>query len=274
MDPFMTTATDSLHQTGSPSLAFAKSGIRPAMPAEAHLDMPEQSLRRAGAQRAPTSARFQGAAWLARLLIFGGGLLVTYYGTMEMYGVVSVGGTTPLEWALLVLFVANFSWIALAFTSGLYGFVWMLFLAPKTPALPAALTAKTAVVMPIYNETPARVFAAVQAMYEDVQATGLGAAFEFFFLSDTTNPDVFVAEEDCFVRLRESLGADAPIYYRHRPKNTARKAGSPSVARMSNHAIQCSPPTSLPSARAASIAVPPLRTLRRKCSKLLVWNLR
>ncbi len=159
-------------------------------------------------------------------MIFGGGLLVTYYGTMEMYGVVSVGGTTPLEWALLVLFVANFSWIALAFTSGLYGFLWMLFFAPKAPPLPAALNARTAVVMPIYNETPARVFAAVQAIYEDVRATGLGDAFEFFFLSDTTNPDVFVAEEEAFVRMRERLGVDAPVYYRHRPKNTARKAGN------------------------------------------------
>ncbi len=201
--------------------------IRPAMPPEAALAMPTQSLRsydRTMRRRAIGGAR--GGTYLARLLIFGGALLMTYYGAQEMYKVVSVGGTTSLEWALLVLFVANFSWIALAFTSSAVGFVWMLFLAPRPLGVPAALATKTAVVMPIYNESPERVFAAVQAMHEDVQATGLGHAFDWFFLSDTTNPDVFVAEERAFLQMRERIGADARVFYRHRPNNYARKAGN------------------------------------------------
>ena len=200
--------------------------IRPAMPAEATLAMPIQSLRRCDPPRAPLQKGLQGGALLARLLIFGGALALTTYGGWQMYKVVSLGGVTTLEWALLVLFVANFSWIALAFTSATVGFVWTLFLAPKSPALPVALERRTAVVMPIYNETPERVFAAVEAMIEDVEATGLGAAFEWFFLSDTTNPDVFVAEEQAFLLTRERRGPEAPIYYRHRTDNTARKAGN------------------------------------------------
>jgi membrane glycosyltransferase len=222
----MTSPTDTLRHAGPAPLPFTKPCLNPPMPPEARLAMPEQGLRRYDPGHKPARRSFDVATWFARLLIFGGGLIVTAYGTMEMYGVVSVGGVTPLEWALLVLFVANFSWIALAFTSGLYGFIWMLFFAPKTPALPSGLQAKTAVVMPIYNEAPSRVFAAVQAIYEDVQATGLGESFEWFFLSDTTNPDVFVAEEHAFVLMRERLGEDAPIFYRHRPNNTARKAGN------------------------------------------------
>ncbi len=198
----------------------------PPMPPESRLAMPEQGLRRYDPPRERVGREPRAATWFARLLIFGGGLALTVYGTTEMYGVVSVGGVTPLEWALLVLFVANFSWIALAFTSALYGFLWLLFAAPKPPALPGELKARTAVVMPIYNEAPARVFAAVQAIYEDVQATGLGSAFEWFFLSDTTNPDVYVAEEHAFVAMRERLGGEAVVYYRHRPNNRARKAGN------------------------------------------------
>ena len=76
--------------------------------------------------RARASTAHQGGTWLARALIFGGALAMTCYGAMEMYKVVSVGGTTPLEWALVVLFIANFSWIALAFTSALVGFLWIL----------------------------------------------------------------------------------------------------------------------------------------------------
>ena len=65
---------------------------------------------------------------------------LTVYGAHEMYKVVDVGGVTPLEWALLILFVANFSWIALAFTSALAGFFWLLLRrAPKPSSPPAAL---------------------------------------------------------------------------------------------------------------------------------------
>ncbi len=143
-----------------------------------------------------------------------------------MYEVVAVGGVTPLEWALVLLFVANFSWIALAFTSAIAGFVWLLLFAPRPSPAPAALREKTAVVMPIYNEAPARVFGALQAMMEEVQATGLGAAFEWFFLSDTTDPEIFIAEEHAFIAMRERIGRDHRIFYRHRPKNVSRKAGN------------------------------------------------
>jgi membrane glycosyltransferase len=196
------------------------------MPPESTLDMPVQSLSRYDKPRRPIRRRIQWGTGLARLLVFGGALALTAYGGWEMYKVVSLGGTTTLEWALLILFVANFSWIALAFSSAAVGFLWMLFLAPAVPPLPDELKTKTAVVMPIYNETPERVFAAVEAMYEDVQATGLGSAFDWFFLSDTTNPDVFVAEERAFLQMRGRLGSDAPVFYRHRIENTARKAGN------------------------------------------------
>ena len=199
---------------------------QPPMPEEAPLAMPVQGLLRYSLGYNRVGKAPAGGTWLARLLIFGGALAVTCYGADQMYKVVSLGGTTALEWVLLVLFVANFSWIALAFSSAAVGFLWMLFVAPRPPGVPAALTTKTAVVMPIYNEAPERVFAALQAMYEDVKATGLGDAFDWFLLSDTTNPDVFIAEERAFAALRDRLGPDAGIFYRHRRNNIARKAGN------------------------------------------------
>ncbi len=192
--------------------------------------MPVQHLRRHDPPRRRASpggfANSRGGTWLARLLIFGGALALTCYGADQMYRVVSLGDTTTLEWALLVLFVANFSWIALAFTSAVVGFLWMLFVAPKAPGIPAALAVKTAVVMPIYNEAPERVFAALQAMHEGIEATGLGASFDWFLLSDTTDPDTFVAEEHAFAALRDRVAPDTAIFYRHRRQNTERKAGN------------------------------------------------
>ncbi len=222
----MTPSTDIASHAGRARRAASDRSVQPPMPDEAPLAMPTQGLMRYDRPNRSPGRSTRAGTWFARLLIFGGAIGVTCYGADQMYKVVSLGGTTTLEWALLVLFVANFSWIALAFTSGAAGLVWMLFLAPKPPGIPTALTTKTAVVMPIYNETPERVFAALQAMYEDVGAAGLGDAFDWFFLSDTTNPDVFVAEEKAFAAMRERLGLEAGIYYRHRRNNTARKAGN------------------------------------------------
>ncbi|MGB6324510.1 MAG: glucans biosynthesis glucosyltransferase MdoH [Methylocella sp.] len=198
------------------------------VPPEAPLAMPAQRLAEfSRAERHWDVAHhpvFGG--WLARLLVFGGGLALTVYGACEMYKVVAVGGVTPLEWALLFLFVANFSWIALACTSALAGFIWLLFFAPKPSLPPVALRQRTAIVMPIYNETPARVFGAVAAMFEEVEASGLGRAFEWFFLSDTTDPEIFVAEEQAFLAMREWLGPGCRLFYRHRPRNLNRKPGN------------------------------------------------
>jgi membrane glycosyltransferase len=199
----------------------------PAMPPEAPLAMPVQSLTRFARKErrgwaAPSLAY---TPWAARLFVFGGALALTLYGAYEIYRVVEVGVITLLEWVLVVLFVANFSWIAVAFTSSVVGFLWLLFRAPAAVPLPETLTRKTAVIMPIYNEAPARVFAAVQSICEDVGATGLGDAFDYFFLSDTTDPDVWIAEERALLAIRERLPGER-LYYRHRRKNTSRKAGN------------------------------------------------
>jgi membrane glycosyltransferase len=198
------------------------------VPPEAPLAMPTQSLTRFnGTERHKNITRHPlFSTWLARLFVFGGGLCLTAYGTYEMYKVVEVGGVTPLEWALLVLFVANFSWIALACVSAFAGFIWLLWFPQKPPLPPVSLRQRTAIVMPIYNEAPARVFAALEAMIEEVGASGLGHAFEWFFLSDTTDPEIFVAEEQAFLAMRERLGQSCRLYYRHRPKNLNRKSGN------------------------------------------------
>ena len=200
----------------------------PAMPAESHLDMPTQSLSRFDRRRRRhwSNPIHRSTPWLARIVVFGVALVLLAYGTEEMYRVVNIGVVTLLEWILVALFVANFSWIALAFSSSIVGFVWLLFFAPKPLPMPTALVGKTAVVMPIYNEAPSRIFGALQAMCEDVAATGLGAHFDYFFLSDTTDPDVWVAEERALVALRDRLRNKATVYYRHRPKNINRKAGN------------------------------------------------
>jgi membrane glycosyltransferase len=198
-----------------------------ATPPESRLEMPVQSFRswNASEGRNPAVPQAWRTPWLARIFVFGVAWALTAYGAWEMYHVVSVSRTTFLQYVLLVLFTVNFSWIALAFTSAILGFCALLFRLVKSPRA-ETLAQKTVVVMPIYNESTARTFAAVAAIRESIEATGLGAHFDYFIVSDTTNPDIWVAEERAFLALRQRLGPDARIYYRHRPKNHHRKAGN------------------------------------------------
>jgi membrane glycosyltransferase len=207
---------------------FGEEALETPMPAEAPLKMPVQSLTRfgAGERRRWSAPKRASAPWLARCLIFGGALALTALGAYQMYKVVELGGVTLLEWILLVLFVVNFSWIALGFSSALAGFILTVSGRRTPPALSPELKTRTAIVMPIYNEAPARVFAALEAMRAEVEATGYGAAFDYVFLSDTTNPDIWIAEERALAAMRARLGPGARVWYRHRPKNTSRKAGN------------------------------------------------
>jgi membrane glycosyltransferase len=203
------------------------SSLGASMPGYAPLPMPAQSFRRfaRSERRARVNRRFDPFAALARLVVFGGALALTAYGAYQMYRVVGLGTTTTLEWVMLVLFVITFSWVSLSFTAGLVGFVWLLTHSRKRDPAPASLSERTAVAMPIYNEAPSRVFGAMQAIIEDVERTGLGSAFDYFFLSDTTDSNVWIAEERAFVAMRERL-PNARVYYRRRRKNSSRKAGN------------------------------------------------
>src|SRR5690606_31860357 len=124
-----------------------------------------------------------------------------------MYRVLYVAGLTVLEALVLALFVTLFAWIALSFTSAVAGFVSLvggggrsLGIDPDAP-LPA-LAARTAILMPTYNEDPTRIMAGLAAIHESLQALGVGGHFDIFVLSDTTDPDIWVSEEAAFLELR------------------------------------------------------------------------
>ena len=199
------------------------------LPPEAPLAMPEQCLktRRDRAAGPGTAARH---VPLRRLAVFGGALAMTGVAAYEMYKVLAVGGLTILEMMVLGLFVLLFAWIALSFVSTMAGFFGELMGRNKAlgidPTAPLPdLSARTALLLPTYNEDPHRVMARLQAIFEEVESTGRIAHFDFYILSDSTDAATWVAEESAFLGLRARTGSDR-IFYRHRSRNTARKAGN------------------------------------------------
>src|SRR5260370_36200614 len=65
----------------------------------------------------------------------------------------------------------------------------------------------------------------MQAIFEDVERTSQADAFDFFFISDTTDSIVWIAEERAFLAMRARL-PQARLFYRRRRKNWSRKAGN------------------------------------------------
>jgi membrane glycosyltransferase len=198
------------------------------LPAESPLPMATQQLR--SFERSETHGHVAPSTALRRACIFAGTAAMTAGGCYEMYEVLQVGGVTILEWMVLGLFVLLFAWIALSFTSSVAGFLVLLFrvkdplgIDPAAPLPP--IGSKNAMLLPTYNEDPYRIMARLRAMYESVDQSGEGASFDWFVLSDTTAPSVWIAEEKCFLQLRADL-AVSNIYYRHRRENTARKSGN------------------------------------------------
>ncbi len=203
------------------------------LPDEAPMPMPPQSLAAAPQRPARPRTSPRGLAG-RRLLVIGGAALLTLAAAREMYFVLNGAGPSVLGIVVLALFVVLFAWIALAFTSALAGFVSLLSHGGmglglrRSGALPA-LASRTALLLPTYNEDPARVMAGLQAMHESLLATGRIAQFDLFILSDTNVAEIWIAEEAAFLALRTRLAAAsgaAGLYYRRRPRNTERKAGN------------------------------------------------
>jgi membrane glycosyltransferase len=199
------------------------------LPLESPMAMSKQPLQDFGSMPGNQSAALESVA-LRRACIFTATAAMTGAGCYEMYEVLQVGGVTMLEWAVLLLFVPLFAWIAFSFMSALAGFAVLLLrsreplgIDPDAP-LPS-IGSRNAMLLPTYNEDPYRIMARLRAMYESVGQSGYGSRFDWFVLSDTTSPSIWIAEEKCFLRLREDAGAQN-IFYRHRLENTARKSGN------------------------------------------------
>ncbi|MCD6050039.1 MAG: glycosyl transferase family 2 [Verrucomicrobia bacterium] len=84
----------------------------------------------------------------------------------------------------------------------------------------------TAIVFPIYNEDVARVYERLRAAYRSLQKAGEIEHFDFYILSDSTNPDKWVEEEKRWLELARDLDALGKIYYRRRINNEGKKSGN------------------------------------------------
>ena len=161
---------------------------------------------------------------LARIVAFGGAAALACYGCWQMVQVFGNETSTPLQMLLLVLFTVTFGWTAFSATHAVAGLLARL---PRNIGEPdRQLHGRTAIVMPIYNEDPAAVAAALHAMGDGLAHAGHSRAFEIFMLSDTTDPAIWVRETAAYAWLRRALAGRVPVWYRRRVRNVGRKSGN------------------------------------------------
>ncbi|MGH8129035.1 MAG: glucans biosynthesis glucosyltransferase MdoH, partial [Gammaproteobacteria bacterium] len=163
-------------------------------------------------------------------LTAGQSLLATYY----MLAVLPYHGSTLLEIALAVAFALSFAWVSVGAWLAVFGFVYRLFggdrksLVAQTTAsdLESTPLARTALVMPIYNEPVAQCFAGLASVYRALERSGLLDHFDFFVLSDSRDPDVWLSEQAAWNEWVRKLGAEGRLHYRRRRVNLRYKSGN------------------------------------------------
>ena len=188
--------------------------------------MSAQDLREKPARR---RSHASGAVRFARFILVAISCGVTSYGVYQMLQVVRFASMTLLQGLMIFFFAVSLGWIAFAAGSVLAGASKRRELAPTSPTgatPPVGEARRTALVMPIYNESPVRTTAGLHAMAEALAAINANDVFEIVVLSDSTDADAWIRETLAVNRLRASLSTIMPVWYRRRWQNIARKSGN------------------------------------------------
>ncbi len=149
--------------------------------------------------------------------------------------ILGAGGWTLLDGALLVCAALGTPWSVLGFWNAVIG-LWMLrgrgngadeaapYLAAGDRPVPIAV--RTAILMTLRNEDPERAILRLKTVKASLDATGEGASFSYFILSDSDRADLIEAEEAAVNDWRSADAAKERIVYRRRAVNCGFKAGN------------------------------------------------
>ena len=142
---------------------------------------------------------------------------------------------TVIRIIILGLFALTLPWMVVGFWNAIIGLLIcqcvkdpITFILPKSMQLRDTLpiTASTAILLCIRNESPARLLRNLQAMLEDIAQDQLGSFFHVFVLSDTNEVSIAEEERASFEEMRKNWSPQIQITYRCREDNTGFKAGN------------------------------------------------
>ncbi len=182
----------------------------------------------------PTGTQSTSVLFRRRVLVAVLNLATFAVVTAAFARLVSTGGWTALDMALLATFMLSTPWTILGVWNALVG-LWLLHaredgmraVAPYAFNGPACepITARIAICMTLRNEDPERALARFRRVKHGLDNTPDAARFAYFVLSDSTVPEIAAAEEACFRRWQDEEES-SPLHYRRRASNEGFKAGN------------------------------------------------
>lgn len=159
--------------------------------------------------------------------------LLTSLATWFMADLLWQGTFNPVDLPLLVLFAILFAHIATGFCTALLG----LYVINRGDSARISRTIEgepldrlplgsTAIVMPVFNEDPSRIFEGLRVIYRSLEQTGRLDDFDFFILSDSNDPNRWIQEEVAWAELCKQLNGFGRIFYRKRRISINKKSGN------------------------------------------------
>jgi membrane glycosyltransferase len=183
----------------------------------------------------PTGLQSIGELTRRRRIVFALNV-ATYAAMLWVAGLIlGAGGWTLTDLVLFLCFAVGTPWTVLGFWNALIG-LWLLhfrrdpldevapFAAAGNDAAP--LRIRTAIFMTLRNEDPGRAILRFKTVKASIDATGEGAAFSYFVLSDSNDPATAAAEELAVETWRRGDPDRDRIVYRRRAENKGYKAGN------------------------------------------------
>lgn len=183
----------------------------------------------------PAGLQCASELWRRRLLV----LMVNglTYSVLAAAAVQILGaeGWTIIDVVLFACFLIATPWTVLGFWNAVIGLGLlhgrsdgMREVAPFANAADAKdpIRVKTAILMTLRNEDPARAFARFRAVKSSIEETGEEGHFAYFILSDTSSPEVAAAEEAAVAAWKGEAADPERIVYRRRTDNSGYKAGN------------------------------------------------
>ena len=198
------------------------------MPNPAKAARTDESLTPMGLQSAGELARRRRIS----ALVTSGAYLALLVWLAQILG---AGGWSVVDVLIFACFAIAAPWSVLGVWNALLG-LWLLRQEDAMESVAAfasdgdlhkPIVKSTAILMTVRNEDPARAFARLETVKASIDATGEGALFSYYVLSDTNEDAVGAQEEAAFAAWGARAGADAArLFYRRRTSNEGFKAGN------------------------------------------------
>lgn len=170
-------------------------------------------------------------SWTHRRLVFTA-LVIATTALLSAWlaSVLAAGGFGIIAAIMVIAFALKAIWVVINFWNAVIGFVVLRrgLTTPEgvLPAQDVAVKDRIAIAMTVYNEDVIPIIARLKSMKASLDASGHGDHFDYFLLSDSSQPDIVAAEQRFVLAWQAELASGQRLVYRRRAQNSGAQHGN------------------------------------------------